>query len=394
MNISDQSIAQIHERLQGSFFLYNLDEMAIHLQSLSIDGVRLWYACKANPLSAVLATVNEANLSFDVASLGELQQLIGLGVDSQKILLTGPVKQQQFLVRALEYGVEWFVLESPRQLARLQEMAARMDRKVNALIRLQLDWPQGEGSVLGGGEVSAFGMSPMDWGKVSSTANVAIRGVHVFQWGNVLVEEKLVVIWRRIADEAREFSKAQGFPLDVLDLGGGLGISYENPQERVDWDRLKSSFSELRRLSGAKEIWLELGRFAVGPFGSYVTAVEEIKTVKGEKFVLCNGGSHHLVRPALVKESFPARVLGKSSEQDEKMHVHGPLCTALDRLGTYDLPSDIREGDLLVFSQVGAYGFTESMPFFLCHELAGEVVWKNGDVRVAREVALPSFWLR
>ena len=76
------------------------------------------------------------------------------------------------------------------------------------------------------------------------------------------------------------------------------------------------------------------------------------------------------------------------------MSLYGPLCTALDCLGEHQLPSDLNEQDWLVFSQCGAYGFTESMPYFLCHELAGEYVIHNGVLSCVRQAEDASHYLR
>lgn len=379
-----------HHLAGGSGYAYDLDALAKHLLSIRAEGVRPWFACKANPLSAILEVVKESGFSFDVASLGELEQVVRVGADPQKIILTGPVKTEAFLKRALDLGVCWFVAESREQLSNLSRLAE--GRELNILLRLQLDWAAGE-SVLGGSQITAFGLSPVDWGDLPALPGIHYRGVHVFQWGNIQAAEDLGAIWERIALVAKEFSAAQGFPLEVLDLGGGLGIPYDGEGLSFSWAAVVPWLQSARAISGAGELWLELGRYAVGPFGYYFTPIVERKTVRGENFLLCTGGAHHMVRPALVKESFPMRIEGREGAT-EKFHVHGPLCTALDRLGTFDLPATAAPGDLCVFSQAGAYGFTESMPYFLCHEGAAELIWRNGDWRVVRERTPASAWLR
>lgn len=374
----------------GSCYAYDLDSLGEHLRSIRADGVRPWYACKANPLSAVLEVVRESGFSFDVASPGELEQVMRAGADPANVLLTGPVKSESFLRRALELGVRWIVVESREQLSRISALSE--GREINVLIRLQLEWGAGK-SVLGGSELTAFGLPPEDWGKLPVLPGLRYRGVHVFQWGNIKSAAELAGIWARIAEEAKEFARAQGFTLEVLDLGGGLGIPYDREGVAFAWEEVKPGLARAREISGAKELWLELGRYAVGPFGYYLTKVEERKSVRGKNFLLCPGGAHHMVRPALVGESFPLRLEGKSGPTG-KFHVHGPLCTALDRLGTYELAESAAAGDLCVFSQAGAYGFTESMPYFLCHEGAAELVWRGGEWRVVRERAPAASWLR
>jgi diaminopimelate decarboxylase len=391
--ISDAQLEEGFALAGGSYYAYDLDAMGAHLRSLQAPGLKLWYACKANPLRALLAQVKESGFAFDVASPGEMRQALRAGADPKQMLLTGPVKTDAFLNGALEAGIEWFVVESLAQLTRINTMAASRGVRVNALVRLQLSWEGAGASVLGGSKVTAFGMGAEDWGRLPDLSHIAYRGVHVFQWGNILSAAHLGTLWASIAAQAKAFASSQEFSLDVLDLGGGIGISYKD-SSKLDWASLVPHLAEARRISGAGALWMELGRYAAGPFGTYVSRVEERKRVRGEDFLLLSGGSHHMVRPALVNEPFPARVLGGASETPQTFHVHGPLCTALDRLGTYSFPSETKEGDLLAFSQSGAYGFTESMPYFLCHELAGELVWRNGKWAVERKPENPEIWLR
>jgi len=393
MSLDPRELQRMHGELGGSFYAYDLDSMKNHLESLECPGVRLWYACKANPLSSVLKTVDSAGLSFDVASLGELNQVLKQGVKPQRVLLTGPGKSEAFLERAFSAGVETFVAESMDQLSRLEEFSRRHKVRPRVLIRLQLSWDGEEGSVLGGSKSTVFGLEPNSWGNLNFPA-LNISGVHVFQWGNIQSASRLGAIWKNIAVEAKNFAAEKNFPLEILDLGGGLGIPYHQNGFSLEWKELLPHFAHTKKVSGAGELWLELGRYAVGAFGTYVTRVMETKKVRGENFLVCEGGSQHLARPTLVGESFPVTCLSSRGGTPQATHVHGPLCTALDKLGTFSLPADISKGDLLAFGQCGAYGFTESMPFFLCHDLPAEIALRDNKWEVLREVAPAASWLR
>ena len=142
------------------------------------------------------------------------------------------------------------------------------------------------------------------------------------------------------------------------------------------------------------EIWLELGRYAIGSFGYYACPVIDRKCNGGQTQLVLGGGVNHLLRPALTSQPFPVELLRDSSADMAYFVLHGPLCTGLDHLGICQLPKDIMPGDWLVFSQCGAYGFTESMPWFLCHTLPGEVVYQQGQVDILRPPEKPDSWLR
>ena len=143
---------------------------------------------------------------------------------------------------------------------------------------------------------------------------------------------------------------------------------------------------------GFKTIWPELGRYIVGESGHYFTQIVDKKTVRGKHLLITSGGINHMARPALTGESFPAQLFRESHARERKYTIHGPLCTALDKLGTFSLPEDAAPGDWIVFSAAGAYGLTESMPFFLGHDLPAEVISYKGDMMIPRTVKTNSDW--
>ncbi|MDJ0836813.1 MAG: PLP-dependent decarboxylase [Acidobacteriota bacterium] len=390
---------QLHhfaETADTPFFIYDLDALRTHLNSLAAGDVRLWYACKANPLGAVLDAVNEAGLGFDTASLGELEHVLSRGITGDRILLTGPGKTRAFLEHALQAGVSTFVVESAGQLRLLDQLAVELGRHPQVLLRLQLDWSGSGSNLLGGDGIAAFGMAPGDWSLFQFNELRAARpvGFHVFQWGNVLELNRLASIWERIAEEVAQLADQLSFPFEILDLGGGLGIPYEENDRALEWAPLMATLADLRAAGGWRETWLELGRYAVGPFGRYLARVADRKRVRGEELLVLEGGINHLLRPALTGQAFPCSALTGTGEDLTVFQVHGPLCTALDRLGNFQLPEHLAPGDWLVFDQCGAYGFTESMPYFLCHDLPGEAVWDGDRVRWERTPEPASAYLR
>lgn len=378
------------------FFIYDLDAMAAHLMQFNVPGVKFWYATKANPLSQVVRTAFECGFGIDCASAGEFRQALRVGVPPAQILLTGPSKPKKLLKEALQAGLKHFVLESVQQVLDLEALAREMNVKVDALLRLQIAWTETESSVLGGGKVSPFGLDAKGWMSLplQNFRQVQIRGIHCFQWGNILDSERLLKIWYQTAHEAKTLASNLNLPLEVLDLGGGLGIPYHG-ESALTFEAVQTQLLRLKQELPQTEVWMELGRYAVGPFGNYVTEIVDRKTVQGKEFLVLEGGVHHLVRPALIKEAFPAEVLGQTPGLLAKLEyeVHGPLCTSLDHLGTYTFSNEVKAGDQIVFRHVGAYGFTESMPFFLCHDLPAEFVIRQQKLLCLREWKTPETWL-
>ena len=390
-------IESIINRFDAPFFFYDLDAMERHLSSMIKDldpSIKLWYACKANPMSAILKLMRNLGLGIDVASTGELHQVLNTGINPNEVLATGPGKSKEYLKALLKAGIKTIVLESKNQAIWLSELIAEMNVNVQTLVRVQLDWADGK-SVLGGNAITPFGLDTAEWEDFNfeNYTNLNIKGFHVFQWGNILDVNRLKEIWFKTVEEIQAFSKKINIECEVLDLGGGLGIPYNFEDTPLEFSSIKSLLTEIKQKFRLDQIWMELGRYTVGDHGVYLSKIVDIKTVRGKKIIVCDGGINHIARVALVNEAFPATAFNKSSDETEEYNIHGSLCTALDYLGTFNLPSSLKIGEWLMFQQAGAYGFTESMPYFLCHMLPGEVIMYKNNLMIPRPPK-PSFdWM-
>lgn len=385
--------------VKGPFFFYDLDSLARHLEEMRAFTSRefkLWYACKANPLGAILKLLRNMNFGIDVASLGEMNQVLSNGIKPEHVLATGPAKSRAYLETLLDNGVNIIVCESLNQVKWLSELARGRNERPVVLLRVQLSWSEDSGeSVLGGREITPFGLGPEAWKELPPEAHehLDIAGLHIFQWGNILELAELERIWRETANVASELALDMNFKLRILDLGGGLGVPYHAKDERLPFSKVARLLGHIRREMKLEEIWMELGRYTVAEIGRYFVKVIDRKTVRGRELLVLEGGINHLARPALTGQPFPAEILRESSAPTKTFHLHGPLCTALDKLGLYELPADTDVGDWICFHFAGAYGYTESMPYFLCHDGAGEVVLFNNDVMVPRHPTPARDWL-
>ena len=386
---------------EQGYFVYQLDALKAHLATLQQqDVIKLWFAVKANPLSKIIQTLDGEGFNFDVASAGELNQVLAQGIDPSRILNTGPAKTKKQITAFVKEGVNTFVVESLNQLNWLNEVILEQEQshyeeKPQVLLRVQLQWNEGEKNPLGGNSLTPFGLSVAEWQNIHADnyPSLNLCGLHIFQWGNMLDNEKMFSLWSQMIPPLADLAKNIGMTLDVLDLGGGLGIDYLSEGKTLSWSKVIEDLAIIKEKAGVKELWLELGRFAVAECGYYVVPVVDRKMNYEQEQLVLAAGMNHLIRPAITDQPFPVRILREGfNENDTPMQnfdLHGPLCTSMDKLGHLPLPSDIAVGEKLVFGYTGAYGFTESMPFFLCHELAAEYVFQNGKLTQVR-AALPA----
>ncbi|WP_462146296.1 PLP-dependent decarboxylase [Pseudoalteromonas gelatinilytica] len=392
-----QAVEQVSTHLDTPFFIYDLDKLTAHLNQLTAQtDVKLWYAVKANPLSRIIQCLDSAGFNFDVASKGELEQVLAQGIDSERVLNTGPAKSPAQISHFIARGVRTFVAESINQVRWLNEQATKANCQLLVLLRVQLRWPDSEKNPLGGDSLTPFGLGCDEWQAltVSDYPALSFDGLHIFQWGNMLSNDKLAELWRAMIAPLQQLASSININLNILDLGGGLGIPYTQDANRLDWSALIETLASIKADAGVNELWMELGRYAVGECGHYATPVVEHKVNYNQQQVILSGGINHLLRPAVTSQDFPASLLRESTAEPAAMTLYGPLCTALDCLGEHQLASDINEQDWLVFSQCGAYGFTESMPYFLCHELAAEYILEQGNIECIRSAEDASYYLR
>ncbi|MBB1367974.1 PLP-dependent decarboxylase [Pseudoalteromonas sp. SR44-5] len=391
------AIDELSTALDTPFFIYDLDTLNAHLTRLVTQTeVKLWYAVKANPLSKVIQSLDNAGFNFDVASKGELEQVLAQGINSERVLNTGPAKSPKQIKHFIARGVRTFVAESLNQVRWLNEQASLQNCQLQVLLRVQLRWPEGEKNPLGGDSLTPFGLGCDEWQALNTSDYPALNfdGLHIFQWGNMLSSDKLAELWTQMITPLTKLANDLGIHLKVLDLGGGLGIPYTLDAPTLSWDALIDALADIKNAADVQELWMELGRYAVGECGHYATPVVERKLNYAQQQVILSGGINHLLRPAVTSQDFPARLLRDSTAAYQTMSLYGPLCTALDCLGEHQLPSDLNEQDWLVFSQCGAYGFTESMPYFLCHELAAEYTLQNGELNCIRTAEDANYYLR
>jgi diaminopimelate decarboxylase len=259
--------------------------------------------------------------------------------------------------------------------------------------------------IIGDGGLGKFGMAADDLEaaarRAAASPHLELLGVHAFGASNVRTASALVEHVGETVAYAQRVAASVGVPLALVDGGGGLGIPYADGETPLDLAALGSGLERLERewdadpaLTGLR-VLLEPGRFLVGPSGTYVTRVLDVKRLDGRSVAVVDGGIHHVLRPALVRQAHRVvRLTGAGAgEVGEAAAVVGPLCTGLDVLSGAAPIGEVRVGDLLAVLDVGAYGFTESMPLFLSRPFPAEVVVAGGRAALARPAIDPSEFL-
>ncbi len=404
---------ELAERFGTPFYVYDFDvieRQVAALRNALPSVVEVAYAVKANPALAVVAHLGRLGLGADVASGGELETVRRAGIGPERVVMTGPGKRDDELRAAVAAGIRAVTVESPGELARLEAIAAESGRRQPVLLRAAVSENARLERVrlVGDDGAGKFGMDAADLTAAARTAvaspHLELLGLHAFGASNVLDAGALVEHVAATVQAARRLALAAGTTLRLVDAGGGLGIPYEPHEGSLDLVKLGAGLAAIVQtwaadpLLAEARLLLEPGRFLVGPAGAYVARVVDRKTVDGAAVAILDGGVHHVLRPALVGQEHRIRALGGRSDavgsgRVVPVTVAGPLCSGLDVFSQAAIMTPPDVGDLLAILDVGAYGFTESMPLFLSHPIPAEVAVRGGRAELIRPRQDPVEWL-
>ncbi|MGC8633312.1 MAG: diaminopimelate decarboxylase family protein [Candidatus Limnocylindrales bacterium] len=389
-------------------YVYDLDALerrAGALRAALPDRVEIAYAVKANPSLAVIARLARTGVGADVSSAGELAAALRAGVPPGAIVVTGPGKSQALLRQAVRAGVRAIAVDSPGEVRRVERTASSGQQPVGLLFRLAA--PPDAGGPDHQGPTEHFGMT---WDDAVAAARHAVRspalvplGVHVFAVGAVRDPVRLAAHAAWSVAAGRRLAAAAGFRLQLADVGGGLGIPYREGEAPLDLGSFAGGLRDV--LHGAAgdpaaqelRILIEPGRYLGGPIGAYLARVVDVKDREGRCITILDGGINHFLAPALPGRMHRMQLVahdGAAAREPVAVLMTGPLCTALDILGQARAFPRPQPGDLVAFLDAGAYGFTQSMPWFLSHTGPAEVAVSAGKATLVRARPRPSDLLR
>ena len=233
--------------------------------------------------------------------------------------------------------------------------------------------------------------------EAAASSHLELLGVHAFGASNLRDAEQLAGHVAELVEIGRQVASEAGVSLRIVDAGGGLGIAYASGERPLDLALFGRRLSELRSHWDSSPalremtVLLEPGRFLVGPAGAYVARVVDVKGPDSAPVAILDGGINHAVRPALVRSEHRLAVLTSDAVRAlVRTTVAGPLCTGLDVFSTEAMLPRPRVGDLVALLDLGAYGFTESMPLFLSHPWPAEVAVLAGRARLIRPHVTPT----
>ena len=323
------------------------------------------YAVKANSNIAVLNVLAKLGSGFDIVSLGELERVLRAGGDPAKVVFSGVGKQDHEIARALEVGIHCFNVESENELHRINRVAESLNKTAPVSLRVNPDVDaQTHPYISTGLKENKFGIDIERCHEVyavaSSLPHLDVVGIDCHIGSQLTSVAPFLDALDRVLAHVDKLAD-QGIQLKHIDIGGGLGVQYNNeqpPTPKAYADAL------LERLGDrALEIVMEPGRAIAANAGIMITEVEFLKPTAGKNFAIVDGAMNDLIRPSLY--SAWQRIIPVTPRDDSDptptrhYDIVGPVCETGDFLGK-DRELKIAEGDLLAVCSAGAYGFVMS----------------------------------
>lgn len=317
------------------------------------------FAVKTNSNIGVLNTLARLGAGFDIVSLGELERVLAAGGDPTRCVFSGVGKQAHEMQRALEVGVHCFNVESEAELERLSTVASDMGKIAPVSLRVNPDVDaQTHPYISTGLKDNKFGIDIDDavriYEKAASLPGLAIKGVDCHIGSQLTEISPFLDALDRVLSLVDDLA-ARGITVEHLDLGGGLGVKYqdENPATPAEY------IAAVKERLGDRvfKLMFEPGRSIAANAGVMLTKVEFLKLNDYKNFAIIDGAMNDLIRPALYSAWQAIVPLSETSDQPERVYdLVGPVCETGDFLGK-DRALRITQNDFLAVMSAGAYGF-------------------------------------
>lgn len=319
------------------------------------------YAIKANANPLILKLINQYGLGIDSVSGGEIQVALDNGFKASSIVFAGVGKADWEIDLALNAGVACFNVESEAELDVIAERCAALGKSARIAFRVNPDVDaHTHANITTGKAENKFGIEiPMLLPIIrKALANPCFKfeGLHFHIGSQILDMEPYHLLCKKVND-LQDKLEAEGIKLNSINVGGGLGIDYINPEQNPvpDFKQYFNIFRSELKLRAGQQLHFELGRAVVAQCGRLVTKVLYVKQGTIKKFAIVDAGFTELIRPALYGAHH--KIVNLSSNGPlQKYDVVGPICESSDVFGKDEMLCEVHRGDLIALLSAGAYG--------------------------------------
>lgn len=375
---------QIQESLskqETPFYFYDLE-----LLNRTLDAAKkaadkrnfhIHYALKANFNDRILSVIQSKGFGADCVSGNEVEKSIEVGFPAEKITFAGVGKSDKEIIAALKHKIFAFNVESIQELEVINELAEQIGEKANVSLRINPNVDAHTHHYITTGlDENKFGVPNSELEKAASVikncANINLIGLH-FHIGSQITDMTVFKSLCVKVNEWKNFFEERGTYIKVINVGGGLGVDYKNPDENPipDFEAYFDVFDKFLERTAQHEVHFELGRALVAQCGTLVSKVLYTKSGVKKNFLILDAGMTELMRPALYQAYHKIEKIAEVSATDkiQNYDVVGPICESSDCFGKeVELPVSKR-GDLIAIRTAGAYGEVMASNYNLRNEI-------------------------
>lgn len=352
--------------IQTPFYFYNIELLKETLQEIKREisfhkNYLVHYAIKANANPKLLQLIAQAGFGADCVSGGEIQRALKTGFSPSKIVFAGVGKSDWEINLGLDNDIFCFNVESEPELEVINELAKAKGKIASVAFRINPNiGAHTHANITTGLAENKFGIAMDDIERIIQKAgrlsHVHILGLHFHIGSQILEMNDFIVLCQRI-NLLIEQLKQNHHQLRHINVGGGLGIDYEQPDKHPipNFSSYFNTYAKYLNLSDEQQLHFELGRAIVGQCGSLITRTLYVKQGATRQFIIVDAGMTDLIRPALYQAHHLIENL--SSDGDlEKYDVVGPICESSDVFAKDILLPKTNRGDLIALHSAGAYG--------------------------------------
>ena len=380
-------LEELSKGITTPFYLYSENLIKQNIKeyiSQSNDKTLFCYSVKANSNLSILKLIASEGMGFDVVSMGELYRVIKAGCDTKKVVYSGVGKTRAEIRYALENNILCFNVESEGELFVINDEASAMGTTANISIRVNPDVAVDSHPYISTGlKDNKFGITYKNaltlYIKASKLSSLNIIGIDFHIGSQITSILPFIDSIKSIKSLVSDLKK-ENINITHIDVGGGLGISYEGEDIVRKADYIKEITDSLRDLN--VNILFEPGRSVIGDCGLLVTQIQYIKESESKNFMIVDASMSELIRPPLYNAFHKITPILKRDKSHKKYDVVGPVCESADFLGKErSMNSEVY--DLLVIEDVGAYGFVLSSNYNT-RPKPSEYIITNGSIREIR----------
>ena len=369
--ITKQAI-EVFKKIETPFYYYDVEllkrTLEIYKFQLEKYGYHAHYALKANANDRILDIIKGYGLGADCVSGNEVKLAVKAGFPADKIVFAGVGKSDKEIKAALDADIFGFNCESIPEISVINELAAKMGKKARVSLRVNPDIDAHTHKYISTGrKEDKFGISPWMFQDVADMMakckNIDFIGLH-FHVGSQITDLAVFKLTCKRVEELQKWFTDRGFFIKNINLGGGLGIDYNNPNENPIAP-LKEYFKIINEnliVRPGQDVHFEPGRAIVGQCGHLISRVLYVKIGQRKKFAILDAGMNDLIRPALYQAHHAIENL-TSTGRLLRYDVVGPVCESSDSWGKNILLNATQRGDLVALHSAGAYGQVIAMKY-------------------------------